>query len=113
MEMFMLFMLASVGATIIVTGSTLFEPVRNLFVLKDSQRESNIIAGTEKGTKKESVLLFFKDLIHCPMCLGFWMGCVMYFIVGFKVSSLQDVGFLFAYSCSSSLGSIFMYSKLK
>lgn len=111
--MLLLHIVASAGATIIVTGSTLFEPFRKLFLLSSEQRENSINEGSEKGTRKENIKLFFKELFHCPLCLGFWMGAVMYFIVGNTVTSFSDIGVVFAHACASSIVSILAYMKLK
>jgi len=113
MEKLILFMVSSVGATLIVTLSSIFEPVRNLFSIKDEQRATNIQEGREKGTLKERTSLFFKDLTSCPMCFGFWMGGVMYFIVGYEINCLHELGTWFAMCCSTSVLSILAYSKLK
>ena len=113
MEMLLIHLIASAGATIIVTGSTLFEPFRKLFLLSSEQRENSISEGSEKGTTKENITLFFKELFHCPLCLGFWMGAVMYFILGNTVSSFADIGILFGHACASSIVSILAYMKLK
>ena len=113
MEKLILFMVASVGATLIVTVSSIFEPFRRLFHLKDRQREMNIIDGREKPTPRENVMMFFKDLFGCPMCFGFWMGGVMYFFVGYEINCTQDLGIWFASCCASSVLSILSYAKLK
>ena len=112
-EMFMLFVFASAGASLIVTLSSIFEPLRNLFNMKDAQRQENILEGSEQPTAKEKRLLFFKDLIHCPMCFGFWMGVVMYFFMGGGVENLGDIGIVFAHACAASIASLLGYSVLK
>lgn len=113
MEKLILFMVASTGATLIVTLSSIFEPFRKMFYLKDAQRETNIIEGREKATKKENIMLFFKDLTGCPMCFGFWMGGVMYFFVGYEVTCTQELGIWFSSCCATSVLSILSYSMLK
>lgn len=109
----MLFVFASVGATLIVTLSSLFEPFRELFKLENPTREQSILDGQEKATAKEKRILFFKDLFNCPMCFGFWMGGVMYFFVGNDISSVQDLGVWFAHCCASSVLSILAYVQMK
>lgn len=52
---FILWCLATIGATIIVTQSTIFKPVRSHF-------------------KPESK---WGQLLSCPLCLGFHMGWIM------------------------------------
>lgn len=113
MEKLLLFMIASVGATLIVTLSAIFEPFRSLFQLSSAARENSILEGQEKATPKEKVILFFKDLFGCPMCFGFWMGGVMYFFVGYKVTDLSDFGIWFAHCCATSVLSILAYVQLK
>lgn len=51
------FLLATYGLTLIVTQSKIFRPVRGLF----------------EGTSNR-LLKFFGDMLHCPMCFGFWSG---------------------------------------
>jgi hypothetical protein len=111
--MMILFLAASTGATLIVTLSSLFEPLRDLFGIKDQQRETNILEGAEKPTAKEKRMLFFKDLFHCPMCFGFWMGLAMYLIMGGTATTLNEFGIMFAHGCATSLSSIVCYSLLK
>ena len=55
------FYLACVGITIIITQSSIFEKPREVF--------SNM------GD-------FFDELIHCPMCMGFWVGIFLSFLYG-------------------------------
>lgn len=113
MTQMILFMVASVGATLIVTLSSIFEPFRELFAMKDKQRELNIREGRETATSAEKRKEFFRDLFSCPMCFGFWMGGVMYFFVGFEVTCTQDLGIWFASCCATSVLSILAYAQLK
>ena len=55
------FYLACVGITIIITQSSIFEKPREVF--------SNM------GD-------FFDELIHCPMCMGFWVGIFLSLLYG-------------------------------
>jgi hypothetical protein len=53
-----MFLLSSVGFTIIVTKGTIFLPVRNKLKWK---------------------------LINCPLCFGFWSGIIFYFLMNFGI----------------------------
>jgi len=50
------FMLASVGVTVVISISSIFEPIR-LFIQSRSS--------------------FLGELITCPMCTGFWSGLLI------------------------------------
>lgn len=52
-------LLGSVGITIILTQSSIFESLRN-------------------KVSKGSELL--EELVNCPMCVGFWVGFVLHFV---------------------------------
>ena len=99
MEMFMLFILASVGATLIVVYSSLFEPLRNLFSI-DEQTYQTINTKQITPTFKQKALMFFSQLFHCPLCFGFWMSAVMYLFI-YGVCN-YDVLIHFAYACAGS-----------
>ena len=109
MENLFLFLFASAGASLIVTLSSIFEPFRKLFHLSSPQRETQIESGAEKGTKKERILLFFKELFHCPMCFGFWMGIAMYLMIYKDLNLLA----MFAHACASSASSIIAYRLIR
>jgi len=109
MENLILFLAASVGATLIVTLSTIFEPLRNMLNLSSEQREEGIATGAEKGTRKERIKMFVKELFHCPLCFGFWMGVVNYIAI-YKDFDLVN---MFLYGCASSAVCILCYSVLR
>ena len=56
------FILASWGMTQILVYGTIFEKQRNLIMEKSD---------------------WFGTLIHCPMCMGFWVGVFLFGINGF------------------------------
>ena len=110
MESLVLFILASVGATTIVVYSSLFEPIRNLFVMEEETYEA-IHTKQIRPTIKQRLLLFFSQLVHCPLCFGFWMSVVMYFFV----YGTEDYSVLlhFAYACAGSVTSYSLKSIIK
>lgn len=55
-ESMLYFILGCSGLTIIVTISTLFEPVRNWFKCR---------------------VPFLYKVLSCPMCFGMWVGAIM------------------------------------
>ena len=109
MEKLILFLVASSGATLIVTLSTIFEPLRDKFNLSSPQREEGILSGAEKGTRIERTKLFLKELFNCPLCFGFWMGAVMYVILYRDLDPIN----IFVYSCAAAGASIISYTNLK
>jgi hypothetical protein len=106
MESLMLFLFASAGATFIVTYSTIFKWLRDIVMITD-QREDEIEDGNSKANFKERCIMFYRQLIHCPLCFGFWMSSVMYlFLFG-----IEDYNFLvhFAHACAGSAASMLFY----
>lgn len=109
MEKLLLFLLSAAGATLIITLSSIFEPFRKKFHLDSPQRETALESGTERGTRKERIQLFFKELFHCPMCLGFWVGIFMYSIIYLSINPIM----MFVYGCASSVVSIITYRLMR
>jgi hypothetical protein len=64
---FLEFILSTIGLTIIVTQSKLFEPIRK---------------GSGKIHKK------LEYLLNCPMCFGLWSGIMVYILQTHKVDFL-------------------------
>ena len=62
-----MFIGGSVGLTVIISLSNLFTPFRNLF------------------NRKGSGWQFIHKLINCPMCLGMYIGAIMFGIQGTEV----------------------------
>ena len=60
---FIIFLLSSIGATLIITQSYLFKPVR------------------EKALKISPVL---GKLFKCSMCMGFWISLIIQLVILFK-----------------------------
>lgn len=79
--------LAAYGLTLTITGSKICEPLRRLLQRPD----------------------WLKTLVHCPMCMGFWVGVLMAFVrielfpplaeVGGRVSHAIVHGFCSMASC--------------
>ena len=67
---FLIFLLASCGATAGIVGSSLLEPVRS-FIFSKSE--------------------FLKELLSCPMCTGLWVG--LFFSLFFEISPVY-AGFI-------------------
>lgn len=67
-----LFYFVCIGTSIIITSSSIFEPVRNFIDSKSS---------------------FLGELFSCPMCMGFWSG-VFWSIVNSNFSGEHYVGHL-------------------
>ena len=68
-----IFILMNAGVAVIVTRSSLFEPLR-------------------KKIKSKSA--FFGDLVNCPLCFGFWSSLVVYFYV-YRTIDIWVIGFMF------------------
>lgn len=74
--------LSAIGATFIVTRSTLFQDFRELFMEHE----------------------FFLTLFSCPQCLGFWVGTIFAFLT-MPLVTLVPYGFIlyaFGTGCSTS-----------
>ena len=63
MENFLIFILGSVGFTVTFVSSTIFEKLRVILSFND----------------------FTEELVHCPMCFGFWVGFVTSYIYGYDL----------------------------
>tara|TARA_R110002020_G_scaffold148779_2_gene324825 strand:+ start:1874 stop:2194 length:321 start_codon:yes stop_codon:yes gene_type:complete len=102
MTLFLLFLLASSGLTIIITKSYIFKWLRDFF---DVSKE--VLSQEFKGVKMPfRALLFSKihKLLSCPLCFGFWAGLVVYFAMK------NEYGVLFCYCLSASVFSFIIYS---
>lgn len=90
----LLFLLASFGITAIITNSSIFSPIRNLF---------------EKINPS-----FLGEGIVCPQCVGFWIGVILS-VIGFNISyqyvDLQSLFYKFWVSVliNASISSGFSY----
>ena len=71
MESIVLFLFATAGATFIVVYSSLFEWLRNIFLLEEDVLNA-ILTKQIKGTRRQNVSKFFGKLVNCPLCFGFW-----------------------------------------
>lgn len=60
---FLLFLMGSVGFTMVFVLSSIFEKVRSFL----------------------SFHSFIEELIHCPMCFGFWVGVCASFYSGYSL----------------------------
>jgi hypothetical protein len=69
---FIIFILATIGLTFIITQSSLFKPIRG-------------IAG--------KIHPKFGKFLHCPMCIGFWAGLIVYLLSYFKLDII-NYGFI-------------------
>jgi hypothetical protein len=63
----LLFILGSSGITLIVTSSTLLNPVRDFF------------------NKPGKIYAFIYKVMNCAMCFGFHVGIIMWFLQGTMV----------------------------
>jgi len=80
-----------IGITIIVTQSSIFEDARNAF---------------------SSIGDFFDELIHCPMCFGFWVGLILGFVYGKDVVMTGPISSILSwivYTIANFLYSITIY----
>ena len=69
----LIFILVSVGATLIVTQSYLFKPLRQYAELKAIQKGIYY----ELSKRHITLWLYFDKFISCSQCFGFWMGIVV------------------------------------
>ena len=74
---FLLFCIAAVGMTLIITRGNIFAPLR-LFISGWSeqirQRREQRAANTGKSPRCKSCIEWLNDLINCDQCMGFWCG---------------------------------------
>jgi hypothetical protein len=70
---FLIFLLATIGATLIVTQSYIFKPIRD-YACKISPK--------------------LGKLLHCSMCFGFWTS----FIIQFIILAHERMSFIFYWS---------------
>jgi hypothetical protein len=75
-----IFLLGTAGFTIIVTMSSLFRPVRELFNIGDSRRQ-DISDGLTEPTARDKRMQFFYKIITCPLCFGIYGAAIMYFVM--------------------------------
>jgi len=59
---FLLFLIGSSGITVVFILASIFEKIREAISLND----------------------FLEELIHCPMCLGFWIGLASSFVFSYN-----------------------------
>lgn len=79
------YILGVVGGTLIITKSILFKSIR------------------EWVTKKS---MFLGEGISCPMCVGFWMGIIVYLLNVYDLS-------IFIKGLSGSIVSYYVINKIK
>ena len=73
--MITLFILSSVGATLIITTSFLFKPIRKFFHIKASDKWKE-----DLYLHSPSLIWIWLDkFISCPQCIGFWVGAIISF----------------------------------
>ena len=99
----LIFLLASAGMSVIVTKSSVFKPLRDLFE-SSIEKKITISTGEYSPTFKERVAEIIHKLISCPLCFGFWSGLFIF--------AVRDYywGMVFCYCLCASIFSLVIYS---
>lgn len=97
---FMVWLFASVGATLVLTQSALFDRFRNLF---DPGKEKRHLYWDRSHDLhfRDKLLTYLHKLVTCPMCAGVYVGIVLYFLVPlwwFEPVAYGLVASLFSYT---------------
>ena len=86
---FLVFIMATVGATFIITFSYIFKPIREWIKKRNN---------------------FIGKLIECPQCSGFWMSFIIQFIILIHSRGQFVFYYLdFYYITYGFIGSLFSY----
>jgi hypothetical protein len=86
MTEFLLFCIATVGMTSIITQGVIFQPFRQFignWAEKAINRREQKAQATGKLPRRQ-LIEWFNELINCAQCTGFWCGlfCGLYFLSG-------------------------------
>jgi len=101
---FLLFSIATVGMTLIITQGGILRPFRQF--LGDwaerirERRELKEQATGNRGCR--SLVEWFSELINCAQCTGFWCGLFCYLLIYAAPSCLRDFSVLFCYGLGGS-----------
>ena len=75
------FIMASVGLSIMLTKGGLFKPMRDWIHKTYQDRFAKLqITSTFKRRIVLRTLWFFQELIQCNLCMGFWTGMLVYIV---------------------------------
>lgn len=76
---FLIFLMASVGLSIILTKGRVFIPLRAWInkTYEDSYAKDGITS-TFRSRAMWKTFWFFRELILCNLCMGFWTGLFIY-----------------------------------
>lgn len=72
--MILLYILASISITLLISGSSIFSPVRNWIF----ENQENFKYGDK-----------FVELIRCNQCLGYWIGTFFFLFFGLIDSEIN------------------------
>ena len=80
MAEFLLFCIATVGMTSIITQGIIFQPFRQFVGDWAEKIRSH---REQKAKVRRSFIEWFNELIHCAQCTGFWCGlfCGLFFLL--------------------------------
>jgi hypothetical protein len=97
-NIYLTFILASTGLTLIFTWSSIFKPLREAISKKKEK------VAKENGYNISFKLLkFIEGIFSCCMCMGFWVGIFLYYPI-FKQFTYEILIFGFVSSFCSTLG---------
>jgi len=109
---FLLFCIATVGMTSIITQGVIFQPFRQFFgdwaekIHERQQMKAQERGGSGKilspPVSRRSFIEWFNELINCAQCTGFWCGlfCGLFFVS--LDCSYQTWGIWFCYGLGGS-----------
>jgi len=97
-NIYLTFVLASVGLTLILVWSSIFKPLRE--AISKSKKK---VAGKNGYGILFNILKFTESAFSCCMCMGFWVGILLYYPI-FKQFSYEILIFGFVSSFCSTLG---------
>ena len=107
---FLLFCIATVGMTSIITQGVIFQPFRQFVGDWAEKIRSH---REQKAKVRRSFIEWFNELIHCAQCTGFWCGlfCGLFFLLpeirAAEMLSIPALSLLLKWFCCG-LGSSFL-----
>jgi len=120
---FLLFCLATVGMTSIITQGVIFQPFRQFFgdwaerirahreLLTHREQRTQEREGVNPPVTRRSFVEWFNELVNCAQCTGFWCGlfCGLFFLLpeihAIEASPLFTVYLLLKWFCCGLGGS--------
>jgi hypothetical protein len=112
---FLLFCIATVGMTSIITQGVIFQPFRQFFgdwaerIREQRERKAQERGGVSLPVPRRSCIEWFSELINCAQCTGFWCGLFCGLMIYFDVENLFNL-YIYATVFCCGLGGSFLAS---